>query len=322
MKFKRLFLSFVLFLCSVSNAYAYSDSLIIGGQNIGIEVNTKGVLVVGFYQINNSYVANNSKLEKGDYITKINGTEVLNINDFTKQINLDDDKKDIDVEYVRNNKTSNTKLDLYNVNNEYKTGLYVKDNVSGIGTLTFIDPETKKFGALGHEILDDNTLNKLKINNGLIYDSYITGINKSSSGSPGEKEARVDSNEIYGNITKNSLNGIFGNYTGDVNYNNTKKIGDAKVGDAKMLTVTDGENVSEYSIKINNINTNDVNKNIAFTITDEKLLNLSGGVVQGMSGSPIIQDDKIVGAITHVIVENPKKGYGVLINNMLLETEN
>lgn len=322
MKIKKLLLALVLFLYSLPCAYAYSDKLVVGGQNIGIEVKTKGVLVVGLYKVNNELVASTSGIMKGDYITKVNEEEVNSINDFTTAIDNDDDKKDIDINYKRNNQEYKSKLNLYNIDNEYKTGLYVKDNISGIGTLTFIDPETKKFGALGHEILEENTLNTLKINNGLIYDSYITGINKSENGSPGEKEATVDSSNVFGNITKNTEVGIFGNYTSDINESNIKNIGEAKKGNANILTVVNGKEVSSYDIQIENVSSNDNTRNISFTIDDADLINVSGGIVQGMSGSPILQDDKIVGAVTHVIVDNPKKGYGVLIENMLLETEN
>lgn len=322
MKFKKFILTIVLFLYSLPCAYAYSDKLIVGGQNIGIEVKTKGVLVVGLYKVNNDLVASTSGIDKGDYITEVNNEKVNNINDFTTAINNDEDKERIDVKYVRDNKEYTSTLNLYQVDNEYKTGLYVKDSVSGIGTLTFIDPETKKFGALGHEILEENTLNKLKINDGLIFDSYITGINKSINGNPGEKEATIDSNKKFGNITKNTVNGIFGDYTGNLDDSNLYLIGEAKEGDASLLTVTEGKDITSYNIKINNVNDNDVTRNISFTINDNMLMDKTGGIVQGMSGSPIIQDGKIIGAVTHVIVDNPKRGYGVLIKNMLLETEN
>lgn len=322
MKLRKIIFTLVLFLYSLPCAYAYSDKLIVGGQNIGIEVKTKGILVAGLYKINNDYVASTSGLEKGDYIVEVNNSKINNINDFTKEINNDEDKEKIDIKYLRNNKEYNSSLNLYQVDNEYKTGLYVKDSISGIGTLTFIDPETKKFGALGHEILDENTLKTLKIKDGLIYDSNITGINKSLNGNPGEKEAVVDSTKIFGNISKNTISGVFGNYTGEINNDNLYEIGEAKEGEASLLTVTEGKDIVSYKIKINNVNDNDVTRNISFTINDNSLLEKTGGIVQGMSGSPIIQDNKIVGAVTHVIVDNPKKGYGVLIKNMLLETEN
>lgn len=326
MKFKKFFLMLLLSLYIIPiNAYAYSDKLIIGGQNIGIEVKTKGILVVGLYKVNNTMIASKSGIKSGDYITKVNNNIINNISDFTKEIENDDDKKSIDIEYLRNNKTYNTSLDITKVDNEFKTGLYVKDTISGIGTLTFIDPETKTFGALGHEIIDKNSESELLINNGSIYYSYITGINKSSNGTPGEKEATIDSNKIYGTINENTINGVFGKYTGSLDTTNlyeVASIDEIKIGEAEIFTVTDGEKIEKYTINIEKINKDDSTKNILFTINDNDLINKTGGIVQGMSGSPIVQNNKIIGAVTHVIVDNCKKGYGIFITNMLEEAEN
>ena len=307
-----------------NNTFAYSNKLIVGGQNIGIEVKTKGILVVGLYKVNDTLLASTSGIKKGDYIVKVNNNNINNISDFTKEIENDDDKKSIDIEYLRNNKSYKTVLDIAKVDNEFKTGLYVKDTISGIGTLTFIDPETKTFGALGHEILDKNSESELLIDNGSIYYSYITGITKSSNGTPGEKEAEVDSSKVFGTINDNTIKGIFGKYTGQLNNNlyDVAKVDEIRLGKAEIFTVTDGEKIEKYSINIEKINKDDETKNILFTIDDENLLNKTGGIVQGMSGSPIIQDNKIIGAVTHVIVDNCKKGYGIFITNMLEEAEN
>lgn len=326
MNFKKFFLMLLLSLFIIPiNAYAYSNKLIVGGQNIGIEVKTKGILVVGLYKVDNDFIAANSGIKAGDYITKVNGNEINSISEFSSNIENDDDKTSIDIEYLRNDKTFNTTLNISKVENEYKTGLYVKDTISGIGTLTFIDPTTKKFGALGHEILDKNTKNALDISNGSIYYSYITGINKSSNGTPGEKEATTDSNKIYGQINENTTKGIFGNYTGNLDDSNlyeVANIDEIKEGTAQIFTVTENETIQSYSIEIEKINKNDSTKNILFTITDKDLLDKTGGIVQGMSGSPIIQNGKIIGAVTHVIVDDCKKGYGIFITNMLQEAEN
>lgn len=325
MNLKKIFLMFLLTLFIIPiNTFAYSNKLIVGGQNIGIEVKTKGILVVGLYKVNDTLLASTSGIKKGDYIVKVNNNNINNISDFTKEIENDDDKKSIDIEYLRNNKSYKTVLDIAKVDNEFKTGLYVKDTISGIGTLTFIDPETKTFGALGHEILDKNSESELLIDNGSIYYSYITGITKSSNGTPGEKEAEVDSSKVFGTINDNTIKGIFGKYTGQLNNNlyDVAKVDEIRLGKAEIFTVTDGEKIEKYSINIEKINKDDETKNILFTIDDENLLNKTGGIVQGMSGSPIIQDNKIVGAVTHVIVDNCKKGYGIFITNMLEEAEN
>lgn len=326
MKFKKFFLTLLISLIIIPiNAYAYSDKLIVGGNNIGIEVKTKGILVIGTYEINGEYVSKDSNVKAGDYITKVNNNKIESINDFTSEINKDDDKTKIDIEYNRNGKSYTGSLKLVESNGEYKTGLYVKDTINGVGTLTFIDPNTKIFGALGHEISDKNTESTLNINDGSIYYSYITGITKSENGNPGEKEATYDDKLKYGVVKENTKSGVFGNYTSDINnsklYDVAKK-GDVKLGNAKIRTVLNGEEITEYNIEIEKINLNDKTKNIVFKITDENLLNKTGGIVQGMSGSPILQDNKIIGAVTHVIVNDCTKGYGIFITNMLEEAEN
>ena len=233
--------------------------------------------------------------------------------------------KKINVTYERDNKRYNTEVTLFKEGNTYKTGLYVKDNIKGVGTLTFIDPETKIFGALGHEILEKTTKSKFDIDSGVIYYSEVTGIIKSTDGKPGEKNARNDSSTIYGSVKENTHKGIFGIYTDEINQNKLYKVAqnnEVYVGPAKILTVTEKDVVSEYEIKILNVNANADTKNILFEVTDQSLLEKTGGIVQGMSGSPIIQNDNIVGAVNYVLVDDTKKGYGIFITNMLKEAEN
>ena len=325
MKFKKIFLMLLISLISIpTNIYAYSNKVILGGNNIGIEVKTKGILVVGLYEINNKMVAESSGIKAGDYIISVNNNNISSISDFTKAIENDDDKKQIDITYKRKNKNFNTTLDIINVDNEYKTGLYVKDKINGIGTLTFIDPNTKKFGALGHEIVTKETNEILNIDDGSIYYSYITGITKSNNGNPGEKEADYDSSKKYGIINENTNKGIFGDYTDSINNDNMYEVAspnEVKEGSASLFTVVDGENLESFEIQIEKLNLKDETKNIVFKITDEKLLNKTGGIVQGMSGSPIVQNNKIIGAVTHVIVNDTTKGYGIFIESMLKESE-
>lgn len=325
MKIKKFFITLLISLIIMpTSVFAYSDKLIVGGQNIGIEVKTKGILVVGLYKVNDTFIAESSGIKTGDYITKMNNKTVNSIEDFTKEINKNSDKNKILIEYSRDNKSYTTTLNLTKVDNEYKTGLYVKDTINGIGTLTFIDPVSKSFGALGHEIQEKESKKQLTIEDGSIYYSYITGINKSTNGVPGEKEAKTDNSKIYGEIKKNTINGIFGNYTNELDDSNlypVASLDDVKMGDAQIYTVTDGETITSYSINIEKINKDDDTKNILFTITDKSLMEKTGGIVQGMSGSPIIQNGNIIGAVTHVVVDNCKKGYGVSIINMLEELE-
>ena len=198
-------------------ALAYSDYIVAGGENIGIELNSKGVIIVGTYEVNGINHAKEANLRAGDKIIKINDKDVINIEEMLKVIENSSNKSNIKITYLRGNKTNDTSLKLSKSNdNIYKTGLYVKDSISGVGTLTFIDPNTKLFGALGHEIIEKNTGQKLEIKDGKIYSSTVTGITRSDIGKPGEKAARYDSSDIFGNVKENTTSGIFGNYTSTI----------------------------------------------------------------------------------------------------------
>lgn len=323
MKIKRIVLFIFIYLIMPITTFAYSDEVYLGGDNIGIEVKTKGILVIGLYKVNNDFIAKSSGIEKGDYIIKINDNIVNTIDDFSKEIVEDNDKKDVKVEYKRNNKIYTTNLKIYNDNNSYKTGLYIKDEVSGIGTLTLIDPSNNRFLALGHAVYDNSTNNILDIDNGSIYSSYITGIDRSSNGSPGEKLSESNYEDKYGIVTDNKEEGLFGTYEKDIGERKLIKVAsidEIKLGEASIYTVVDGNEIKEYHIRIDRIDKNDSIKNILFTVTDSELLDKTGGIIQGMSGSPIVQNNKIVGAINHVIVDDCTKGYGIFITNMLKES--
>ena len=191
----------------------------------------------------------------------------------------------------------------------------------GIGTLSYIDPNTLIYGALGHEIVESNTNEKVEIKEGTIFNSFVTGIEKSIIGTPGSKIAKFNYNYEFGNIVKNTRYGIFGIYNDKINSNNLIKVGNAKIGSAVIKTVLNGDKEESFNIEITKINETSDIKNITFKINDDRLISLTGGVIQGMSGSPIFQDDKIVGALTHVIVDNPYSGYGIFIQKMLEEGE-
>ena len=304
---------------------AYSNQIIVGGQNIGINIESNGILVVGFYKVNGNIVKSNPAIQVGDYITKVGDKEVNTINELTNNIETNMQNSEVKLTFIRNGEEMTSTLTLVEDNKVFKTGLYVKDSITGIGTLTYIDPESKIFGALGHEIIEANSNKRIEVKTGTIFNSTITGINKSSDGEPGEKKANFNMKDVYGNIKKNTQYGLFGTYTKELPTDKKYEVAtkdEVKVGNAKILTVLNGNEIKEYEINITKINEYNKIKNIAFEITDQELLEKTGGVVQGMSGSPIIQNNKIIGAVTHVIVDNVKTGYGIFITTMLKEGEN
>ena len=306
---------------------AYSDYILAGGQNIGIELNSNGVLIVGTYKVGNKDPARDADLQTGDKIISINNEEIGSIEEMLNIISELSNPTSVDISYLRGSKNKTTTLNLVmDDNNVYKTGLYVKDSINGVGTLTFIDPHTKIYGALGHEIIEKTTGQKLEIKDGKIYSSVVTGITPSNEGNPGEKNARYNVNDINGDIKENSHAGIFGTYTENLPNTNLYKVAkpeEIKLGKASILTVVNDNNIEMFDINILKISPDNKQiKNILFEVTDKDLLNISGGIVQGMSGSPIIQDDMIIGAVTHVVVDDCTKGYGIFITNMLEEAEN
>lgn len=322
---KKLRIVMLLLMLFPNIVFAYSKQIIVGGENIGINIQSKGILVVGFYKVNGKTIKSSPEIKVGDYITKVAGTEINSINELTNAIEKNLNEEEIDITILRDSKEINCTLSLILDKNMYKTGLYVKDSLSGIGTLTYIDPNSKIFGALGHEIIESNSNKKIEVKTGSIFESKVTEIKKSSDGAPGEKKAKLNNAQIYGEISKNTRYGLFGDYKKILPNKNLIEVAEkeeVKVGEAKILTTLSDNQIKEYTINITKINEYNKIKNIYFEVTDESLLNETGGIVQGMSGSPILQGDKIVGAVTHVVVDNPSKGYGIFITNMLEEAEN
>lgn len=322
---KLLILLFLISIFIIPNSvFAYSSKIVVGGQNIGIQVKSSGVLVVGFYSVNNTYPGKEADLKVGDRIIKINDTDIHVISDLTSSIK--DGESALEITFIRDNKTLITTLNIYKDSNDvYKTGLYVKDSIIGIGTLTFIDPNNNYFGALGHEITEKSTGKKFEIKNGTIFESDVTGIEKSFRNAPGEKRATYLMKNELGTILKNKKTGIYGIYNSNYNKSSLIEVADPseiKVGEAYFRTVITGDTIEEFKINILKVNLNENTKNIYFEITDKNLLERTNGVVQGMSGSPIIQNNKIIGAVTHVVVDDSTKGYGIFITTMLKEIEN
>jgi len=306
-----------------------------GGQSIGVKLNTVGVLVVGHHLVNTE---NGKKspgeiagIKVGDIITEINGHKIEKMTDVAPYVQAAGQSgKALDLVISRENGSFTTKLTPLKdkTENTYKLGLYIRDSAAGIGTMTFYHPQSKKYGALGHVISDMDTKKPIVVEDGQIVRSTVTSIEKGSSGDPGEKLARFSSDgEIVGNIQKNSPFGIFGELNKQLKNGIMDKpmpialSSQVKEGPAKILTVVNNDKVEEFNIEIVSTIPQKfpATKGMVIKVTDPKLLEKTGGIVQGMSGSPIIQDGKLVGAVTHVFVNDPTSGYGVHIEWMLDE---
>ncbi|MBQ8892648.1 MAG: stage IV sporulation protein B [Bacilli bacterium] len=317
MKFKKrlLILFFTLIILPI-NTLAYSKYLVPGGENLGINIKSQGILVVGFYDAN---VKND--LQIGDVIVSINDNEISSINEMLEYVKTDSPTLSLKIGYKRLGNLYSTNLVLSrDENNVYKTGMYVKDSVTGIGTLTFIDPTTNLYGALGHSITDSKTNIKFDIKNGKIFKALVSSIDKSLDGKTGEKNAKFYFDTNYGTIEKNLDTGIFGTYEKDYDKDNTlmvASISEIELGSAYIKTTLDDNVVKDYKIEIIDIDSGNPTKNILFKVTDNELLEKTGGIVKGMSGSPIIQNDKIIGAVTHTVISDNTKGYGISIIKML-----
>ncbi len=306
------------------NLLAYSENIIVGGETIGIEAYSKGVVVVGFYKVNGKYIASDT-LKVGDTILEIEGVSVSSIKEMTTLIDENIKNGKVNALIKRNNKTKKVVLNLVKDGSVYKTGLYIKEKVTGIGTLTYIDPETKIYGSLGHEIMISESTNRVEVRKGEIYKSFVNGIDRSINGRVGSKNASIDYQTKLGTVTKNTSVGIYGIYNKTINKETTSvaKWEEIDLGKAVVRTITDGSKIEEYEIEITSLNRNaiDTNKSITFKVTDKNLMEKTGGIVQGMSGSPIIQNGKIIGAVTHVVIDEVNKGYAVFIRTMLEEGE-
>lgn len=304
-----------------------------GGQSIGVQLHTRGVLVVGHHLVNGESESQSpgedAEIEVGDVILEINGTKIKEMKEVKPLVEkAGENGEELNVKVKRGEETLDTKLKpLYDPKEkEYRIGLYIRDSAAGIGTMTFYEPESKKYGALGHVISDMDTKKPIEIHDGTIVRSSVTSIEKGNNGTPGEKQAKfsMKDNKI-GSITKNSPFGIFGELDDNIkngNYDEPMSIAlshEVKEGPAKILTVIDGEKVEEFDVEVVSSvpQKSPATKGMVIQITDPELLEATGGIVQGMSGSPIIQDDKIIGAVTHVFVNDPTSGYGVHIEWML-----
>ncbi|MHB1652211.1 MAG: SpoIVB peptidase [Desulfitobacteriaceae bacterium] len=308
-------------------------SLIPGGQSIGVTLQAKGVMVVGQAPIQGQdgkkyYPAKEAGIEIGDTLIKIGDKEVQTDQDVANAVNQAGEKQgSIKVLLKHRGEILERALKaIYCPETErYRIGLYVRDAAAGVGTLTFIDPLTKRYGALGHVISDADTNQRIEVSRGQIVASNIYSVEKGRRGHPGEKIGSFVSNSAFsGSIEKNTPTGIFGTLQGALEnpyFSQAIPVGwesDIQEGPAKIYTVIQGERIEEYEVQIERIMPNRTDsKNMVLRITDPRLIQATGGIVQGMSGSPIVQNGKLIGAVTHVFVNDSLRGYGVFIQNMI-----
>ncbi len=310
-----------------------TTELLPSGNPIGIYIETDGVLVLGTGVINGAdglnYEPALNKLKSGDYITAINSKTIQNKEDLIQEIQ-NCNGTDVKIDVRREEKDIQYNLSpVKTADGEYKIGAWIRDNTQGIGTLTFIT-DKGEFGALGHGITDIDTSLIMEIDRGVLYSADIMTIIKGRKDAPGELIGLINQNDKnkIGNILKNTNQGIFGTISNGYNYVSKKgymPIGlkqEVQLGPATILSCVDNS-VKEYNIEIEkiDINSSSPNKGMVIRIVDPELITLTGGIVQGMSGSPILQNGKIIGAVTHVFIQDSTKGYGTFIENMINNLE-
>lgn len=298
---------------------ALAQSLVPGGQAIGIAMSTDGVVISSLAPVSTDEgekdPAGEAGLKAGDIIVKLGGTEIGCAEDFVKAAQQLDGEK-ISVTYERASKLRQTNIvPAKSSDGSFRLGIILRDGVTGVGTLTFFDPATGVYGALGHGISDEETGSVLPLGDGSIYSTSISDIVPGAVGSPGRLNGCTDSQDCLGDIRINCALGIYG--VGRFSAEDCVETGRIKVGPAVILSTVSGNETREYSVNIDRVFEDGGLVTCSLTVTDAELLSLSGGIVQGMSGSPIMQGGKLVGAVTHVFVNDPTRGYGISIQDML-----
>lgn len=298
-----------------------------GGQSIGVALHTKGVLIVGTSAIGGSSPAQDAGLRPGDIISKVDGEEVTTSRALGKKVA--DSSDALKLEIVRDGLVKHVSLmpKIDERTGSKRIGAWVRDSTAGVGTMTFSDPELSLYGALGHVIADIDTGDDLTVGTGEIRGADILDIQQGKSGTPGELKGSISKGPVQGDIVLNTPFGIYGKLNDEMNnplYPDGLLVGGREsvhVGDASILSTIGSEGIRQYACRIVKVTRQDkkAQKSFIIKITDEELLSRTGGIVQGMSGSPILQDGRIIGAVTHVFVGDPTQGYGIYIDWMLEE---
>ena len=308
-----------------TGASAIESEVYLGGMPVGFNLSMGGAEVVAMCEILTSNgaasPAREAKIEIGDLILQIGSTEIESSGDIDKALKSYK-KGQLDIKITRNNKEEIKQLTPAkdSTSGKFRLGVLVRDSISGIGTMTYVKKDDLRFGSLGHSVTGENG-KLLKVDNGKVYNCSIVDVVKGEKGRAGELKGMFMGSEPIAIADKNAATGIFGQIKNSKELEKTSTIKintKAKVGKASIFTTVDGITPKEYAISIVKIDSkNSQNKNFVIKIDDQELIEKSGGIVQGMSGSPILQDGKLIGAVTHVFLNDPTRGYGVAIQNML-----
>ncbi len=302
---------------------ASAQDLVPVGRTVGIEAQTDGLLVASLSKVDTangeSAPAADAGVMPGDIIVRLNSQEIKSVEDFTKAL-AELDGSEIELTVLRDEKTLQLTLKpVQDVDGVWRLGVWLRSSVSGIGTVTYYDPSTGEYGALGHSITDADTGVLLPISEGTISEASVSDVVPGEKGKAGELHGSYDASKGIGTVDANTPHGIFGTSSSfDGNALPVAEPDEISDGPATILANVSGSEVEEYDVQISRADSG--GDRLLVTVTDEDLLKTTGGIVQGMSGSPIIQNGKLVGAVTHVLVSDPTRGYGVTIGAMLEES--
>lgn len=296
------------------------------GKSIGMKLYTDGVLVVGMSEIEGKKPYQNSGIEEGDRIVEINNNQIDTTDELINTVNRSNGEK-VKIKYIEtDNSVKTTSIKPVKTGNEYKLGLWVRDAAAGVGTLTFYEPESQMYAALGHGITDIDTSELINIASGELVTTNILSIVKGKKGEPGEIRGTIENGYEVGKVYKNTRFGVYGNLTNknifNISNNNAIDVAsreEIETGKAEILCELENGNTKSYEIEIQKIftNNNEDNKSMLIKVTDDELIEKTGGIIQGMSGAPIIQNEKFIGAVTHVLVSDPTQGYAVFADIMI-----
>lgn len=306
---------------NVSVSVFKKTEVLLGGQSFGIKLKTKGIIISGVYAVKTAdgekYPAKEAGLQSEDIICGVNGESVVSTGQFSQIISKGGS---MTVRYRRGGMEYETTLyPVKDENGEYKAGLWLRDSAAGIGTVTYVIPGDNSFGGLGHGICESETGQLIPFESGEVFEAKITGVKRGRNGEPGELRGYFEK-EPCGELYKNTEEGVFGRLTEAQNGKSVQIALKDKVreGDVKIICTVDENGAREYDAKLIRILSYESDtKNFVIKVTDNRLIAKTGGIVQGMSGSPILQNGKLIGAVTHVLVNDATRGYGIFIENML-----